>query len=95
MLRRPPFYQMQRTGIEKRGGRAEICLRRYVAGEIVEFMRGRQAGDGGCVWLWRVAMCGWQGSEYGDEGRVQPNTAGIRAGRPRWSTGATFILSST
>ena len=67
MLRRSPFQQTQRIEVEKRGGRGEICVCRYVGSENVEFMQRRQASErraeGGregvnCVWLWRIAMCG-------------------------------------
>lgn len=36
---------MQKAEIEKQGGQGEICLCRYVSGENVEFMRGRQASE--------------------------------------------------
>ena len=45
MLRRSPFQQTQRIEVEKRGGRGEIYVCRYVGSENVEFMQRRQAGE--------------------------------------------------
>ena len=104
MLRRSPFQQMQRIEIEKRGGQGEICLCRYSVSENVEFMRGRQASDGGPEGR-REAVCGYGESRcVASEGAsvamamkrtAPPNSRGICAGRPRWSTGATFIRTSS